>query len=76
MSHIKSFTCGEIGYCASLHDHEQDSPVIARANPPEAAPADMVQVLENYYQLEEERLFSAPVIKKGRVEKAAKKSEW
>ncbi|MCJ1345426.1 hypothetical protein MMC31_003633 [Peltigera leucophlebia] len=72
LSHIKCFTCGEMGHYASLQDREQAPPVTIRVDPLKAVPANMVQVLENYYQ-PEENLFSAPVIRKGRVEKAAKK---
>ncbi|MCJ1349341.1 hypothetical protein MMC31_007577 [Peltigera leucophlebia] len=56
LSHIKCFTCGDMGHYASLHDREQAPPVTIRVDPPEAVPANMVQVLEDYYQPEENLL--------------------
>ena len=49
LSHIKCFTCGEMGHYASLNDREQAPPVTIRVDPLEAIPANMVQVLEDYY---------------------------
>lgn len=58
-----------MGHYGSLHDREQAQPVIVRVDPPEAVLASMVQVLEDYYQPEEGKLFLAPFIGKGGLKK-------
>lgn len=62
----------KMGHYASWYDREQAPPVTIKVDLPKAVPAIMVQVLEDYYQLEE-NLFSALVIEKERVKKAVKK---
>lgn len=51
LSHIKCFTCGEIGHYATIYNQDQPPLIVISIDLLKVVPANMIQLLVHYYQL-------------------------